>query len=94
MQINDMAKRHFKWVESMGWHNKSVLECLALIASEVGEAVNECRGETPTSELSTELADIILRVADLAISQGIDIEKVIETKMELNEQRGTRGRCF
>lgn len=25
----------------MGWHNKTVLETLALIASEVGEAVNE-----------------------------------------------------
>lgn len=76
----------------MGWHNKTVLEALALIASEVGEAVNECRGEVPTPELGTELADIILRVADLAHWQGIDLAAVIADKMTVNESRGTRGR--
>lgn len=84
--------RHYGWVERMGWHNKTVLEALALIASEVGEAVNECRGEKPTSLFGEELADIILRVADLAEWQGIDLEKEIEAKMEINEDRGTRGR--
>ena len=92
MNINDIAKKQFDWVERMGWHNKTVLESLALIASEVGEAVNECRGESPTVEFETELADIILRVVDLAQSQGIDLEKVIAAKMEVNEKRGTRGR--
>ena len=33
--INDLAVRQFDWVESMNWHNKTVLEALALIASEV-----------------------------------------------------------
>lgn len=37
MNINDICTQ----VERMGWHNKTVLEALALIASEVGEAVNE-----------------------------------------------------
>ena len=44
MNINTIAARHHAWVERMGLHNKSVLEALALIASEVGEAVNEARG--------------------------------------------------
>lgn len=92
MKINDTAKRQYEWVESMGWHNKTVLEALALIASEVGEAVNECRGDEPTCEFGTELADIILRVFDLAEWQGIDLEKTIENKMQINEARGTRGR--
>ena len=92
MGINEIAEKQFDWVERMGWHNKTVLESLALIASEVGEAVNECRGDEPTQELGTELADIILRVADLAQCQGIDLEKAIIAKMELNENRGTRGR--
>ena len=76
----------------MGWHNKTVLEALALIASEVGEAVNECRDITPTENFGEELADIILRTLDLAEWQGIDLESCIYKKMEKNEINGTRGR--
>ena len=90
--INELAKRNYDWVEQMGWHNKTVLEALALIASEVGEAVNECRNEQPTGAFGEELADIVLRVMDLAHWQGIDLEKEIIKKIEKNEQRGARGR--
>ena len=76
----------------MGWHNKTPLEYLALIASEVGEAVNECRGERPTDALGEELADIILRVVDLAQHCDIDIQAQVLRKMKINEERGTRGR--
>lgn len=92
MPINRIAAKQFDWVERMGWHNKTVLEALALIASEVGEAVNECRGDAPSDCFRTELADIILRVVDLAQWQGIDIGATIANKMAINEQRGTRGR--
>lgn len=90
--LSDLATEHFKWVDRMGWHNKTVLEALALIASEVGEAVNECRGDSPTDKLGEELADIILRTIDLAEWQGIDIELEVVKKMKINERRGTRGR--
>ena len=92
LSINSIAARQYEWVERMGWHNKTVLEALALIASEVGEAVNECRGDTPTSEFGVELADIILRVADLAHWQGINLAEAIAAKMAVNEGCGTRGR--
>lgn len=92
MEINELARKQFDWVARMGWHNKTVLEALALIASEVGEAVNECRGDKPTAEFGLELVDIILRVVDLAEWQGINLEKLIAYKMALNEERGTRGR--
>lgn len=87
-----MCKHQFDWVESVGWHNKTVLEALALIASEVGEAVNECRGDKPSEHFGEELADIVLRVADLAEWQGIDLQKKILDKMAINAMRGTRGR--
>ena len=90
--LNEIAKKQFDWVERMGWHNKTTLEAIALIASEVGEAVNECRGEVPTKKLGSELADIILRTLDLAESEGIDIEVEVLAKMEINNERGTRGR--
>lgn len=92
MEINELTNKHYAWVEKMGWHNKTVLEALALIASEVGEAVNECRGELPTQNFGTELADIILRVVDLAKVFNINLEEVISAKMALNQQNGTRGR--
>ena len=90
--INVFCEAQYDWVERMGWHNKTVLEALALIASEVGEAVNECRGESPTDNFSEELADICLRVFDLAKVQGIDLQQAIFNKMVINEKRGTRGR--
>ena len=49
-------------------------------------------GGYTNSEFATELADIILRVVDLAHLQGINLAEVIAAKMAINEQRGTRGR--
>jgi NTP pyrophosphatase (non-canonical NTP hydrolase) len=92
MKLNDIAEKNYLWVEKMGWHNKTKLEALALVASEVGEAINECRNEQPTDAFGEELADIILRVLDLAHWQGVDMEKEITQKMLKNEQRGNRGR--
>jgi NTP pyrophosphatase (non-canonical NTP hydrolase) len=94
MSLNELADKHFEWVERMGWHNKTVLEYLALICSEVGEAINECRGKQPTEKFGTELADIILRTVDLAKQHGIDLDKVVADKMALNEINGTRGRII
>ena len=85
--INNIAVKQHKWVESKNWHNKLPLEYLALIASEVGEAINECRGEVPTNKLGFELADIVLRTLDFAIEMGIDIEDVILIKMSDNLTR-------
>jgi NTP pyrophosphatase (non-canonical NTP hydrolase) len=92
MKINEIAEKNYLWVEKMGWHNKTTLEALALVASEVGEAINECRNEKPTDAFGEELADIILRVLDISHWQGIDIEKEIIEKMNKNEVRGNRGR--
>jgi len=116
MNINEMCEKQYDWVERMGWHNGTPLEKLALIASEVGEAIDElpkdhrakgnladviknlaravncCRGESLGEEFGYELADIVLRVADLAQEQGVDLQKCIIDKMAINEKRGTRGR--
>jgi NTP pyrophosphatase (non-canonical NTP hydrolase) len=114
--VTQLCQRQFDWVERMGWHNKSVLEALALIASEVGEAsdeldpndpmqtkiagitrtiakaVNCCRHTEPTENFKVELADICLRIFDLAHSQNIDLLAEILAKMKSNDSRGTRGR--
>jgi len=86
--IKKTAEKHHAWVAEMGWTKTSPLEQLALIASEVGEAVNECRGETPTDNLGQELADVVLRTFDMAESLGIDIQAEIQKKMALNKLKG------
>lgn len=87
--LNDLAQDQWKWVESMNWHgDKRPLEYLGLIASEVGEAVNECRGEKPTERLGEELADIILRTLDMAEQFDINIQQEVINKMHKNSMNG------
>ena len=74
MNLNEIALKQFDWVERMGWHNKSVLEALALIASEIGETADECFGASPSSSFGEELADIILRVADLSKTENLNLQ--------------------
>jgi len=95
VNINYIAKKHWKWVEGMKWHNKTWLECMALVASEVGEAIQEVRRDAVSKpKLGEELADIILRTLDLMIIADLDPEGEIIRKMDINQARGTRGRKF
>lgn len=77
MSLNELASRHFQWVERMGWHNNNVLEALGLIASEVGEAAKEGLTGWPSQHLGEELADIVLRCLDLAHGQGTDLDSLM-----------------
>lgn len=91
--ISELAHEHGKWLNEMGWNKTTPLEQLALIASEVGEAVNECRGEKPTDKLGEELADIVLRVFGMAEQFGVKIESAIIIKMAKNFAKGNfKGR--
>lgn len=92
LTINEIAEEQYAWVEDMGWHNKRPLEYVALIGSEVGEVANECRQEEPSNKTGEELADILLRVLDMAVVYGIDMEIEIQKKMAINYVRGNRGR--
>lgn len=93
MKLSAIQKQHGNWLKRVGWFkNKTPLESIALIASEIGEAANECRGEGPTPKLGLELADIILRTCGLAEELNIDLEKMVSIKMKINKVRGNRGR--
>ena len=62
--LDELIQEHGAWVARMVWRDKSDLEGLALCFSEIGEAYDEYVKADP-AEFLVELADIVLRVADL-----------------------------
>ena len=77
----------------------SIPEKIALIHSEAGEALEDYRtGKLETvinplgkpEGLPTELADIVIRVMDLAGALGIDLEAEVVNKMKFNRTRSHR----
>ena len=69
-----------------GLHTRLRLSWLAMIGEEVGEAV-DCVRSGDTAQLGVELADIIIRVCDMAACEGIDLEMEVREKMLVNEDR-------
>lgn len=60
---------------------------LALVHSEVSEALEALREGKPVEAFEEELADIIIRVMDIAEFMGIDLIEAIDLKMEKNQNR-------
>ena len=122
MTIYELVHQSYSLAKEKGWHDqpRSILEALALVHSEVSEAVEDVRrgvdpvaitgiiptmagdyiekyergrsfpvGVKPTG-LPIELADAVIRIADLCGELGIDLEKAIEIKHEYNKTRPYR----
>ena len=60
---------------------------LLLINEEVLEAWREVRKTGDLDAFSEELADTIIRVADLTVDLGIDLDAVVDAKVEKNRNR-------
>ena len=60
---------------------------MALINSEVCEALEELRKGGGRDKIGEELADVIIRTIDLAEGMGIDIAQKIVDKIEKNKLR-------
>ena len=66
--------------------NNAIGNLLMLIVSEVAEAQDRLR-KGDKDNFKEELADIVIRTADLAGGLGIDLEAEIIKKMEKNKKR-------
>ena len=102
MNINDLIHISFTTAVKKGWHDekRSIPELLCLIHSEISEALEEHRaGHHPNDiyykdnkpeGIPIELADAVIRIADICGLYDIDLEKAINTKIEYNKNRSYR----
>ena len=103
LTINELILQSHTTAISKGWWddpNRNIPELLALIHSEVSEALEAFRdqGQDSLSEIwrdknnkpegfIVELADVLIRIADLCGEFNLDLESAIRSKLSYNETR-------
>lgn len=104
MTISELIKQAHGNAKEKGWWDKepSFGELIALCHTELSEALEDYRNGNPLDNVfcdplndslrgvPVELADVIIRIADLCGRYGIDLEAAIEEKMEYNRTRPYR----
>lgn len=101
--LNGMRDEVHELAKSKGWHDDEPLSVdgiaakLALIHSEVSEALEEVRTGEPDRSVSGkpegfsfELADVVIRVLDLCGKLQVDIGHAVHRKHVFNESRSHR----
>jgi len=98
-QMMALGKRIHQTAVEKGWWETSrqAPECIALMHSELSEALEAYRDGNPISEkiapfsqIEEELADVIIRILDYAEHNSFEIEKALNAKMAYNETREYR----
>ena len=101
--INALISESFQNAKDKGWWDQelNIGEKLALIHSEISEALEEYRSHGEQKQYIREsdgkpegfvfeLADTIIRIADLCGGLELDLEKALRTKMNFNLTRPYR----
>ena len=102
MDIKELQIASHAVAVSAGWweEDRNVGELLALVHSEVSEALEEWRidedlavirmeGDTPVG-FAVELADVLIRICDLCEAVGVDLNAALKIKMAYNSTRPWR----
>jgi NTP pyrophosphatase (non-canonical NTP hydrolase) len=93
---NDIQKHIHSTAKDKGWWDKDRNdgEMIALIHSELSEALEALRHGNPPDDkipefsgLEAELADAVIRIMDYAGGRGLDVAGALVRKIEFNETR-------
>jgi NTP pyrophosphatase (non-canonical NTP hydrolase) len=103
MRLNELSKKAYIQAHKNGFYDHAILDPdvstillkLLLINGEVAEAVEVLHKSQGSERLHEELADIMIRLLDLMGYVQMDVESVVEKKMEYNSTRPYRhGKAF
>lgn len=96
MDLQSLTKKMNQFVEAKGWYQpgspkpqlpKNLAVSMAIEAAEVLELFQWDRESPDRNDLASELADVGLYLLQLASVTGIDLERAILDKLELNYNR-------
>ena len=103
LTIRELQKEIYKSAVEKGWWDnpdRVFGEVITLIHCELSEAFEEYRNSQPFGDvriengkpegIPVEMADAIIRILDWAESEGVDMEAVIQMKMNYNRTRPHR----
>ena len=90
--LKAVAEDVYLTAKSKGWHDKPIdfPTCIALIHSELSEALEADRKQYGVEKVAEELADVVIRTFDLAEAMYIDIARAILAKNAKNKGRTWR----
>jgi len=92
LSINDFIKICNRIAQEKGWWDieRSDGELIALMHSELSEALEAMRNSRPIEEIAEELADCCIRIFDYCGQKNIDLEDALIKKIEKNKTRPYR----